>query len=523
VPEGVPGELHVASVGVPEGYQGRDSLTAERFLPNPFGTDPSDRLYNTGDVVRYLPDGTLDFVGRWDFQVKVRGFRVDVRHVEQVLGDFAFIRARAVVGQGERLVAFYTSEPGKSVQLAELRRFLQDRLPEYMVPDAFVLLDAMPQLPNGKLNRRALGEKQGEPQDHFAYEPPATPTERTLAGIWGIVVNMPEVRIGRDAHFFNIGGHSLAAMRVLARIKDVFRVELDVSKIFDEPRLAAIAAAIDREIARLPESERSAQASASGRRTPKPGAGTGLLHDKVVLVTGASRGIGLATALLLAEHGAKVAINYRDSEAQAQSVKDQIETEGGTAEIFGADVTHAADVASLVQAVQQRFGRIDVLVANAHINFRHRAFVEYAWTDLERKVTDELKAVFYPCQAVAPEMLRRKSGSIVAISSSLSKRSSQGFVAQSTAKAAVDAFVRALAAELGPGGVRVNTVAPGVTLTDAAMPMSPAVKEALAASCPMRRNGLPEDMAGAVLFLASDLSRFMTGTYLPVDGGFTML
>jgi NAD(P)-dependent dehydrogenase (short-subunit alcohol dehydrogenase family) len=120
-------------------------------------------------------------------------------------------------------------------------------------------------------------------------------------------------------------------------------------------------------------------------------------------------------------------------------------------------------------------------------------------------------------------MIRRRSGSIVAISSSLSKRSDAGFVAQSTAKAAVDAFVRALAAELGPGGVRVNTVAPGVTLTDAALPMSPSVKAAIANKCPLRRNGLPEDMAGAVLFLASDLSSFMTGNYLPVDGGLTML
>jgi len=520
VPEGVPGELHVASVGVPEGYHGLDRLTAERFVPNPFGAEPSDRLYNTGDVVRYLPDGTLDFIGRWDFQVKVRGFRVDVRHVEKVLGDFAGIRARAVVGEGERLIAFYTSEPGKAVQLTELRRFLQDRLPAYMVPDAFVLLDAMPQLPNGKLNRRALIELQGAPQHRFTSEElPATPTERALAGIWGIVVNMPVERIGRQAHFFEIGGHSLSAMRILARIKDVFRVELDVSSIFDSPRLDSIAAAIDREIARLAPSEREAAA----RRASRPGAGTGLLHDKVVLVTGASRGIGLAIALLLAEHGAKVAINYRDSEAQARRVKAQIETEGGTAEVFGADVTRAADVANMVEAIHQRFERIDVLVANAHIHFRHRAFVDYEWADLEHKLTDELKAMFYPCQAVAPDMLRRKSGSIVAISSSLSKRSEQGFLAQSTAKAAVDAFVRALAAELGPGGVRVNTVAPGVTLTDAAMPMAPAVKEAIAARCPMRRNALPEDMAGAVLFLASELSRFMTGTYLPVDGGFTML
>jgi NAD(P)-dependent dehydrogenase (short-subunit alcohol dehydrogenase family) len=177
----------------------------------------------------------------------------------------------------------------------------------------------------------------------------------------------------------------------------------------------------------------------------------------------------------------------------------------------------------MVQAVHQRFERIDVLVANAHMSFRHRPFVEYEWSELQTKVNDELKAVFYCSQAVAPGMLRRRSGSIVAVSSSLSKQANQGFLAQSTAKAAVDAFVRALAAELGPGGVRVNTVAPGLTLTDAAMPMSPVEKARVAANCPMRRNGLPDDMAGAVLFLASDLSQFMTGGYLPVDGGFTML
>ncbi|HYQ04500.1 MAG TPA: amino acid adenylation domain-containing protein [Polyangiaceae bacterium] len=520
VPEGVPGELHVASVGVPEGYQGLDSLTAERFRSNPFGAEPSDRLYNTGDVVRYLPDGTLDFIGRWDFQIKVRGFRVDVRHVEQVLGDFAGIRARAVVGVGERLIAFYTSDSGSSLQHAELRTFLRDRLPTYMVPDVFVPLDVMPQLPNGKLNRRALLETRADLRHGLGQESLATPTERALADIWGVVVNMPAARIERDAHFFEIGGHSLSAMRMLARIKDVFRVELDVSTIFDEPKLAAVAAAIDSAIARLPVSEHAARRA---RRTSKPGAGAGLLQDKVALITGASRGIGLATALLLAEHGARVAINYRDSEAQARRVKEQIEEEGGTAEVFQADVTRVADVSRMVEAIEQRFERIDVLVVNAHMDFRHRPFVEYEWADLERKVSDELKAVFYPCQAVVPGMLRRKSGSIVAMSSSLSRRGNEGFVAQSTAKAALDAFVRALAAELGPGGVRVNTVAPGVTLTDAAMPMLPAVKEAIAARCPMRRNGLAEDMAGAVLFLASDLSQFMTGAYLPVDGGATML
>lgn len=523
VPPGVPGELHVATVGMPEGYHGLDALNAERFLPNPFGKEPSDRLYNTGDVVRYLPDGTLDFIGRWDFQVKIRGFRVDVRQVEQVLGDFAGIRARAVVGDGDRLLAFYTCEPGSEVPFEALRGFLQERLPAYMVPDAFVRLDAMPLLPNGKLNRRALLSARGELQQSGAYEPPATPTERTLAEIWAAVVNVPVNRIGRQTRFFDVGGHSLSAMRVLARMKDVFGVELAVSAIFDEPRLDSMAAALDREIARRPADERGPQLPLSLRRASKPRSGTGLLHDKVALITGGSRGIGLATALLLAEHGAKVAINYRDSESQARHAKELIEAEGGTAEIFGADVTRADEVARLVQGVRQRFERVDVLVANANINFRRRPFVEYEWEDLEQKVNDELKAVFYPCQAVVPGMLRRKNGSVIVISSALSKRGNEGFLAQCTAKAALDAFVRALAAELGPGGVRVNTVAPGLTLTDSAMPMAPAVKEAIASKCPLRRNGLPEDMAGAVLFLASDLSRFMTGAYLPVDGGSTML
>jgi amino acid adenylation domain-containing protein len=526
VPEGVAGELHVASVSIPEGYHGLDALTAERFVPNPFGDQPSARLYNTGDVVRYLSDGTLDFIGRWDFQVKVRGFRVDVRHVEKVLVDFEGVRAGVVVGKGDRLLAFYTTESGQAVPLEALRGFLQERLPAYMVPEAFVLLDAMPQLPNGKLNRRALLESSAELQQTNAYEPPSSATERALAAVWADVVAVPGEHIGRRTSFFDIGGHSLSAMRVSARIKDLFRVELRFSQLFDAPTLEALAAAVDHELGLRPlvkSAGRQMAAQEMGGQEPRPGTRPRLLEGKVALVTGASRGIGLATALLLAEHGAKVALNYRESERQAHEAKKLIEAENGTAEVFRADVTQAGEVAELVQAVRARFGRIDVLVANASISFRKRSFVEYDWADLEQKVTDELKAVFYPCQAVVGEMLERRQGSIVAISSGLSRHANHGFVAQSTAKAALDAFVRALAAELGPGGVRVNTVAPGVTLTDAASPMSLGAKAASASQCPLGRNGLPEDMAGAVLFLASDLSRFMTGSYLPVDGGFTML
>ncbi|WIN00444.1 amino acid adenylation domain-containing protein [Actinoplanes oblitus] len=521
VPDGVPGELHVASAGMPEGYHGRDDLTAERFPPNPFGAAPSDRLYNTGDVVRHLPDGTLDFIGRWDFQVKVRGFRVEVRQVEKVMGDFDGIGARAVVGQGDRLVAFYTSRPDRTVDVAELRAFLHDRLPAYLVPDVFVPLDAMPALPNGKLDRRALAGSPAQQRPGEDHEPPVGATERALADIWALIVNVPVARIGRRTHFFDIGGHSLSAMRVLARIREEFGVEVGLSELFDAPRLDAVAAAIDRKTER-----RRPDASASARtpaRPPRPSAGSGLLHDRVVLVTGGSRGIGRATALLLAEQGARVAVNYRDSEADARHVQETIEAEGGTAEIFRADVTRADDVAAMVAAVTDRFGRIDVLVANAHMPYRQRSFLDLDWTDLERKVGDELRAVFHPCRLVLPGMLERRNGSIIALSSTLSRQGGTGSLAQGTAKAAVDAFVRSLAAEFGPRGVRVNAVAPGVTLTDAAMGLAPAAREDAAARAPMRRNGLPEDVAGAVLFLASDLSRFMTGAYLPVDGGFTTL
>ncbi|KAJ3039864.1 hypothetical protein HK097_002724 [Rhizophlyctis rosea] len=518
VPDGVAGELHVASVSLSEGYHGREDLTAERFLPNPFGSSPSAVLYNTGDIVRYLPDGTLEFIGRWDFQAKVRGYRIDVRQVEKVIGDFEGIRERAVVGRSDRLIAFYTCLGEKKVKMEELRAFLQERLPKHMVPDSFVLLERMPQLLNGKMNRKALLDAEYQVQQQSGgYEAPVSETERELAGIWAVIVNVPAARIGRQAHFFEIGGHSLSAMRVLARIKDTFRIELSLSELFDAPQLGALAAVIDRQMGpRKP-------AASSAVPPPKVGMGSGLLQGKVVLITGGSRGIGLATSLLLAEHGAKVAINYRDSKQNALSVKEMIEKSGGTAEVFGADVTNAEEVAAMVKAIHARFDRIDVLVANAHIHFRKQHLMEYEWADLALKTQSELKALFHPCQAVIPEMVQRKSGSIIALSSTLSKRANPGYLAQSIAKASVDAFVRSLSAELGPHGVRANTVAPGVTLTDAAMPMAPHVKESVANICPMRRNGLAEDMAGAILFLASDLARFMTGVYLPVDGGFTTL
>lgn len=248
-----------------------------------------------------------------------------------------------------------------------------------------------------------------------------------------------------------------------------------------------------------------------------------LLKDKVALVTGSSRGIGQATARLLAQQGAKVAINYFKDATAAERVKRLITDGGGKAEVFQGDATEPDDVARMVAGCEDALGPVDVLVANASMSFKMLPFLQYEWADFETKLVSELKAAFYPCKAVAPGMIERGGGSIVLISSGLSKHASTGFVAHSTAKAGLDAFCRSLASELGPQGVRVNVVAPGLTLTDATANLPEEQKKAMASLCPLQRNGLPKDIAGAVLFCASELGQFITGCYLPVDGGFTML
>lgn len=525
VPEGVAGELHVSSVGMSQGYHELESLTRERYLRNPFSDDPKSVLYNTGDVVKYLPDGNLEYLGRWDFQVKVRGFRVDVRHVEKVLGEYPGILAQAVVGHGPQLFAYVVAQPDHPLVVSALREFLEQRLPAYMVPTGFVAMEALPRLPNGKLDRRALRPSAGSLQRSDVYEAPATEIEGALARIWSEVLEVAEDEIGRRTHFFEIGGHSLAAARLVARVKDRLGLELGLSQVFDYPRLEELSRYLHQ--AQAPDQAEDDEAGEEPYRlTPLRGGTqriTGLLEEKVVLVTGASRGIGSATVRLLASQGARVAINYVHSQDRADRAREVIQQDGGIAETFQADITDAEQTDRLVRDVRSRFGKIDVLVANAAIGFKIRPFLEYEWVDFERKLNDELKSVFYLCQAVLPEMIERRNGSIVAVSSTMSRQSEQGYVAHAAAKAALDAFVRALAIELGPSDIRVNTVAPGLTLTDATAALSLQQKDAAAARCPLRRNGLPRDVAGAVLFLASDLSRFMTGTYLPVDGGFTML
>ncbi len=243
VPPGVPGELYIGGAGVARGYLGRPALTAERFVPDAYGERPGARWYRTGDRVRWTREGTLQYLGRMDAQVKVRGFRIEPGEVERVLLAHPGVReARVLVRQdapGEkRLVAYVAGE----VDGDALRAHLRGSLPEYMVPGAFVVLDALPRTPNGKLDVRAL------PVPDFmasanTYVEPRTPLEETVAGIWGEVLRVD--RVGAADRFFDLGGHSLLAARVVSRIRQVLGVEMPLRTLFQGLTVAEVADAVD--------------------------------------------------------------------------------------------------------------------------------------------------------------------------------------------------------------------------------------------------------------------------------------
>jgi len=243
------------------------------------------------------------------------------------------------------------------------------------------------------------------------------------------------------------------------------------------------------------------------------------LDGRVALVTGASRGIGAATAKLLASEGARVCVNYNKSEQAARAVVEEIVARGGRALAVQADACDEAQVGAMVARAREALGPVDTLVINASMTFPTCPFVEYLWEAFEKKLVGELKAAFFASKAVVPDMIAKGSGCIVGISSGLSRVPGDGFCAHTTAKSGLDGFMKSLAYELGPKGIRVNVVAPGLTLTDATARLPDQAKEASARTTPLRRNGVPEDIAGAVLMMVSDDARFVTGAYLPVSGG----
>jgi amino acid adenylation domain-containing protein len=237
---GVPGELYLGGAGLARGYLGRPELTAERFVPDGLWGEPGARLYRTGDLVRHRPDGRLDYLGRLDQQVKVRGFRVELGEVEAVLVGLPGVEECAVLAQGEgvgkRLVAFVAPGP---VDPAALQRHVRSRLPEHMVPALVETLGALPLTPNGKVDRRALGRRTVTAPAAGGAGAPRTPVEEMLAGIWTEVLSVEGAGAGDD--FFSLGGHSLVAARVVARVRELLGVELPLREIFERPRLAELA------------------------------------------------------------------------------------------------------------------------------------------------------------------------------------------------------------------------------------------------------------------------------------------
>ena len=238
VPRGVSGQLHIGGVGVARGYMGLPGIQNERFIDSPFVA--GDRLYRTGDLVRYDAEGNLQFLGRNDFQVKLRGLRLEPGEIETQLTEHPAVREAVVLVRDERLVAYYTLRAGLAAPgLEALRAHVLKGLPEYMVPGAFVLLDTLPLTPNGKVDRKALPAPGAESVLNRPYQAPEGEVEIALARIWADVLNVP--RVGRHDNFFELGGHSLLAVSLVARMRQA-GLHTDARSLFSQPTLAAVAA-----------------------------------------------------------------------------------------------------------------------------------------------------------------------------------------------------------------------------------------------------------------------------------------
>ena len=247
VPQGIAGELCLGGEGLARGYLQRPELTAEKFVPNPFGQEPGTRLYRTGDLVRYLAAGELDYLGRADQQVKLRGFRIELEEIQAVLNQHAAVRESLLLVREDhagdkRLVAYVVGAEGAAGSVEQWRRYLKERLPEYMIPAAFVVLDKFPLTPNGKLDRRALPlpELSAAADSQVA---PRTPVEELVAQVWREVLHVE--RVGVTDNFFALGGHSLLATQVISRLRSALTVDVPLRSLFEQPTVAGLAQCVE--------------------------------------------------------------------------------------------------------------------------------------------------------------------------------------------------------------------------------------------------------------------------------------
>jgi len=257
-PVGVPGELYVGGHNVTRGYLNQPDLTAEKFIPDPFSAEPGARFYKTGDLVRFVSDDAIEFLGRKDQQVKIRGYRIEPGEIEAQLELHPDVREAIVIPRedqpGEKRLVAYVAAAAPSLQVSDLRSHLAERLPEYMVPSSFVLLSALPRTQNGKIDRQALPAPEVEDTELFVA--PRTAVEGVLAGIWSELLGVEE--IGVNNSFFELGGHSLMAMQLLSRLRATFQVELPLLIVFEAPTIAKLAQALTRHEATPGQIERIA-------------------------------------------------------------------------------------------------------------------------------------------------------------------------------------------------------------------------------------------------------------------------
>jgi len=246
-------KIFIGGIGVARGYLNRPGLTAERFIADPFSQDPQNRLYKTGDVGRWRADGAIEYLGRNDHQVKIRGFRIELGEIESQLARCPGIRETVVLARhdqrmagGElRLVAYVTLQEGSTLEVEEVRTQLRRVLPDYMVPAAFMVLDAFPLSANGKLERRALPAPDQSVWQRQAYEAPQGEVEEMLADIWQEVLHTDAgLKIGRHDDFFDLGGHSLKATQILLRINETFDVDIPLVQLFQATTVATLAEVI---------------------------------------------------------------------------------------------------------------------------------------------------------------------------------------------------------------------------------------------------------------------------------------
>ncbi|BAZ37903.1 amino acid adenylation domain protein [Calothrix sp. NIES-4101] len=244
VPIGVAGELHIGGAGLARGYLHQPELTAQKFIHNTFSPNATTRLYKTGDLVRYLPDGNIEFLGRIDHQVKIRGFRIELGEIESVLNQHPDVENSVVTVREEqpgdqRLVAYIVNKYQSEIDHLELRSFLQDKLPNYMLPTAFVILNKLPLTPNAKVDRKALPAPDTMTELLANFVPPRTPTEQIIVDIWADILG--QEKIGIYDNFFDLGGHSLLATQVISRLREAFKIDLPLRSLFENPTVKNLA------------------------------------------------------------------------------------------------------------------------------------------------------------------------------------------------------------------------------------------------------------------------------------------